>query len=271
MKLHHCFTAKSLIALALVSPHVVAETLTFGIVPQQSASRLAKQWEPVMQYLSEQTGYDIKFSTSSDIPTFEKRLADGEYDLAYMNPYHYTVYSRSPGYQALAKAKDKQIKGIIVVRKKDDFQSLKQLDKQTLAFPSPAAFAATILTQSDLNSANVDYQSDYVSSHDSVYLSVAKGFYPAGGGVMRTFNSAPDEVRDKLTPLWVTKPYTPHAIAYHPRVSSLQAKTIQEALESMTPESDDQHQLNKLKIKGFISAKDSDWDDVRALDIHLLD
>ncbi|EEX92407.1 phosphonate ABC transporter periplasmic phosphonate-binding protein [Vibrio orientalis CIP 102891 = ATCC 33934] len=248
-----------------------ADTLTFGVVPQQSASRLVEQWGPVMDYLSEQTGQKIEFSTAADIPTFEKRLANGEYDIAYMNPYHYTVFSAKPGYQAMAKAKDKRIKGILVVRKDQNIESLQQLDSQKLAFPSPAAFAATILTQSDLNQAGVDFEADYVSSHDSVYLSVAKGFYPAGGGVMRTFNSIPSELREQLKPLWITKPYTPHAIAYHPRLSASQAKVIRQALTNLENNASGQTQLKKLNIKGFVDANDSDWDDVRALDITLLD
>jgi len=45
---------------------------TFGIVPQQAASKLAQQWVPIMSYISEETGYQIEFKTSTDIPEFEK-------------------------------------------------------------------------------------------------------------------------------------------------------------------------------------------------------
>ncbi|OAJ96293.1 phosphate/phosphite/phosphonate ABC transporter substrate-binding protein [Vibrio bivalvicida] len=255
----------------LFSLPTLAETLTFGVVPQQSASRLAKQWEPIVDTLSAQTGYKITFSTAPNIPEFEKRLSEGKYDFAYMNPYHYTVFSQVPGYKAIAKAKDKRIKGIIVARKSNGYESLKDLQGQTLAFPSPAAFAATVLTQSDLKSANVEFESDYVSSHDSVYLSIAKGFYPAGGGVIRTFNSLPDVVKSQLEPIWTTKPYTPHAIAYHPRLSKEQAVAIQKALISLQDTPEGGQQLQSLNIKGFETANDSDWDDVRALNIQILE
>ncbi|AIW14142.1 phosphate/phosphite/phosphonate ABC transporter substrate-binding protein [Vibrio tubiashii] len=255
----------------LLSTATLADTLTFGVVPQQSASRLAKQWGPLVDTLKEQTGYEITFSTAPNIPEFEKRLSEGEYDLAYMNPYHYTVFSQVSGYRAIAKAKDKRIKGIIVARKSNDYQSLEDLQGQTLAFPSPAAFAATVLTQSDLKNADVEFESDYVSSHDSVYLSVAKGFYPAGGGVMRTFNTLPDVVKSQLEPIWITKPYTPHAIAYHPRLRNDQANAIQAALVSLQNTSQGGQQLKSLNIKGFEPASDSDWDDVRALNIKILE
>ncbi|RTZ16808.1 phosphate/phosphite/phosphonate ABC transporter substrate-binding protein [Vibrio aquaticus] len=262
------FIAASLLLISL--PSMSTETLTFGIVPQQSASRLAQHWGPLMEYLSEETQLNIEFSTAADIPTFERRLANGEYDLAYMNPYHYTVFSQKSGYQALAKAKNKQIKGILVTQKGRKSNDLQQFDGETLAFPSPAAFAATLLTQSDLNLAGVTYQANYVSSHDSVYLAVAKGLYPAGGGVMRTFNAIPQSLRDQLEPVWVTQPYTPHAIAYHSNIEPSKRQPILEALERLDSTEEGQVILERLKIRGFIQAQDSDWDDVRQLNIQVL-
>ena len=78
---------------------------SFGVVPQHTATVLARRWTPFLNYLSEKTGYRINFKTAKDIPTFEERLAAGEYDFAYMNPYHYIVAHRNVGYQVYAKEK----------------------------------------------------------------------------------------------------------------------------------------------------------------------
>ena len=74
-----------------------AEVLSFGVVPQQSATRLAELWTPICEFLGRKTGNHYVFKTAKDIPTFEDRLASGDYDIAYMNPYHYTVFSKVPG------------------------------------------------------------------------------------------------------------------------------------------------------------------------------
>lgn len=261
----------TLVILAcLISVHSYAKVYTFGIVPQQSASRLAQQWGPILDHISAQTGDKIVFSTASDIPTFEQRLEQGDYDFAYMNPYHYSVYSELTGYLAIAKAKDKLIKGIIVVRKDSGITSIEQLANTTLAFPSPAAFAASILTRGALAQSDIPFKPEYVSSHDSVYLSVAKGFYPAGGGIFRTFNSLPSETRDQLTPIYVTEGYTPHAIAVHPRVSEKTRQEVSQALYKLENDPVTLEQLSALNIKGFVPAQDQDWDDVRRLNINLL-
>ncbi|KDM93386.1 phosphate/phosphite/phosphonate ABC transporter substrate-binding protein [Photobacterium galatheae] len=257
------------LALLVTQPAHTREII-FGIVPQQAASKLARVWTPILTQVSALSGHTIHFATAPDIPTFEKRLKNGEYDLAYMNPYHYVVFHQEPGYKAIAKAANKQIKGIIVVRKDSGIATLPQLDQQTLAFPSPAAFAASILTRTDLSAAHVRFTPKYVSSHDSVYLAVAQGIFPAGGGVMRTFNSIDPAVRNQLTPIWTTKGYTSHAIAVHPRIDHQTATSIQQALIALSDNQNGQTALTELAISGFEAAQDGNWDDIRALQIDLL-
>ena len=257
-----------LIFILITSNVVCAEEpiYSFGVVPQQAASKLARVWSPILQYLER----ELVFRTARDIPTFEQRLSSGDYDIAYMNPYHFTVYNRDPGYQAIARARDKRIKGILVVRKDSPIQSFDELDNMTLAFPAPAAFAATILPRGELAANGNRVEPKYVSSHDSVYRAVAQGLYPAGGGVIRTFLSVDDEIRDQLRILWTTEGYTPHAIAISPNLPHEVGSRLQSALIAMEQSEEGRGLLDKLKVKGFEAARNEDWDDVRALKIPLL-
>lgn len=107
-----------LMVLCIWSPSVVAQpSIVFGVVPQQSATKLVQQWQPLLQRWGDLAGVEIKFATARDIPTFEARLMAGAYDIAYMNPYHFTLVNQNPGYTALARAKNKRITGIIVARR----------------------------------------------------------------------------------------------------------------------------------------------------------
>lgn len=248
-----------------------ADTLTFGIVPQQSASTLARLWTPIFEHLSATTGYRIEFRTAPDIPEFERRLAAGEYDLAYMNPYHYTVFHERPGYLAFAKEKDKQLKGLLVVRADSPYNALDDLAGETLAFPSPAAFAATVLTRAHLQSLAIPYQTKYVLSHDSVYRTVAMGLYAAGGGIMRTFSSVDEATRRQLRILWVSPGHTPHAFAAHPRLDSVVVKTIQTAMVQLDQSGEGRRLLDNLEIKGISPAQDEEWNDIRAMNLQSLD
>jgi phosphonate transport system substrate-binding protein len=243
--------------------------LTFGIVPQQAASRLAEQWGPLLKHVGEQAGVTLAFKTASDIPQFEERCASGAYDFAYMNPYHYTVFHATPGYEAIACRADKKIQGILVAKKGSGITQIGDLQGATVAFPAPRAFAATLLVSAGLRQAGVDFESKFVSSHDSVYLNVAKGRYRAGGGILRTFQSVDAEVRDELEVVWKTPLYTPHAFAVHPRIDAGVRAKVTEALLRLNDDEDGRAMLQELQIASLRAAIDTDWDDVRALEIKL--
>ncbi|ABV37549.1 phosphonate ABC transporter, periplasmic phosphonate-binding protein [Shewanella sediminis HAW-EB3] len=240
-------------------------TITFGVVPQQAASTLARLWSPVLAELSQNANFNLRFATAPDIPTFEKRLASGEYDVAYMNPYHYTVFHEAPGYQALVKQKGKQIKGIIVVRKDSPILTIDDLNNKDVVFPAPAAFAASVLPRANLKVRGLENRVKYVGSHDSVYLAVAQGLVDAGGGVKRTFKTMDKATTSQLRVLWETPGYTPHAIAVHPRVPAGIVEELRQGFVELSSSSQGAEVLNVLGLKSFEAAKNSDWDDVRSL------
>ncbi len=245
-------------------------TLTVGIVPQQSASELARVWIPVLGALSERAGLSLRFATAPDIPAFEKRLAAGAYDVAYMNPYHYSVFAQKPGYVAFAKEKGRRLRGLVVVRKDSMIKDMKELAGQQIAFPAPAAFAATVLVRAEFERMGVPITPVFVKSHESVYLNVAQRQIEAGGGIVRTLQTMDAPVRDELRVLWQTKDYTPHAFAAHPRVPAADLQALRAAM--LTADSDPRMRsvLEGIGFKGFDAAQDAEWNDVRALGISTL-
>jgi len=240
------------------------------VVPQQTSRQLARVWTPILTYLHTKTGYDFWLQTATDIPTFEARVAAGAYDLAYMNPYHYIVFHQMPGYVAFAKEKAQQVRGIVVVHKDSPYQTLPELRHHTLAFPAPAAFAASVLTQAHLAEEGVPFTSVYVVSHDSVYLSVAQGLYVAGGGMLRTLQMAPLAVRNQLRILWTSPPYPSHAFAAHPRVPMAIVEQVLHALEAMHQDPEGRALLQPLQVEGIDVAQDAEWDAVRTLPIQVV-
>ncbi|MEM9492231.1 MAG: phosphate/phosphite/phosphonate ABC transporter substrate-binding protein, partial [Myxococcota bacterium] len=163
--------------------------LTFGVVPQQSARKMARLWVPVLKYLGTKLGYKLVFKTAPTISMYEHRCAKGVYDIAYINPYDYVRFHEDPGYVAFARQSDKKIRGILVTRSDSPVRSLSDLSRATMAFPDPRAFASSILIRAELQRQQIPFSSKYVSSHDSVYRAVAKGMYPAGGGILRTLDN----------------------------------------------------------------------------------
>jgi phosphonate transport system substrate-binding protein len=180
-----------------------------------------------------------------------------------MNPYHYTVFHDVAGYRAFARQSNKKLKGLIVVRKSANITRLEDLGGSDLAFPSPAAFGASVIPRAELRSRGVAFTPQYVRSHDSVYRAVSSGLVEAGGGVLRTFNTVPANIRDQLKIIYRTSGYTPHAFAAHPDVSEETLATISKIMRetaTLAP-----GHLKTLGMKGIEAAQNTDWDDVRSL------
>lgn len=240
---------------------------SFGIGPSQSAMELAKRWTPVMQYLSEKSGVPLQFKTAKDIPTFQQQMREGVYDFAYINPYHYLEYHKGAGYSAFAREKDGKLFGVLVVKKDGPIQDVAQLNGQIVVFPTATALAATWLPLSMLKDRSVQVTPQYVNSMDSVYRSVAKGLFPAGGGELRTLGMIDPEVRNQLRILWTSEGLPPFTFAVHPRVPKDAIAKVQKALDEMDQNPQGMALLKANNFKGMEVTDDAGYNDMRKLNI----
>jgi phosphonate transport system substrate-binding protein len=256
--------------LLLAAGPACAETLTFGITPLKSASKLAEEWQPLIEEIGRRAGVTLVFRTAPDIPAFGGRLAAGDYDVAYMNPYHYAVYSANPGYRAFARELDRPLTGVIIARRDRAIPSLRDLAGHTLIFPSPQAFAASMLTQAELHRQGIDITARYVQSHDSVLRGVANGGYIAGGTIAKMLDDAEPEIRQVLRVLARTSAYSSHPFTAHPRVSAKTVKKLRAAMLSLSQDETGRELLERIAFKGMEPASDKDYDDIRRLDMSRL-
>ena len=247
---------------AAADPHRIYD---FSIVPQQAAQTTVRQWGPLLEYLSRRSGHRLRLRTYKSIPDFEAALDRGADDLAYMNPYHYVVAHARQGYTAFARERGVRLKGILVVRRDGPIRTVDQLQGRALAFPAPRAFAATLLNLQGLRDMGIRARPVYVRSHESVYLNVAAGRFPAGGGVPRTLGTLAPGLRDQLRILRVTRGYSPHALAAHPRVPAAVVQALQTTLLAMGEDAAGRAALRRLAIGAFEAARDADWNDIRRL------
>lgn len=187
-----------------------------------------------------------------------------------MNPYHYTVFHQAPGYLAFAREKGRKLRGLIVSTRDGGPTSEQALNGKQVAFPSPAAFAATVIPIAELEKAGIHVEPVFVASHDSVYLNVARSFYPAGGGIERTFQALSPEIRDRLQVIWRSQDYPPHAFAALPTLDRRITKEFLDGFKRVATTADGQEFLKALQFKGLEAAQDSDWDAIRALNINLI-
>ncbi len=203
---------------------------TIGVVPQFAQRQLFDIWQPILQALAPELEFDLQLVGSSKIPVFEKKFLAGEYDFAYMNPYHLLKAHESQGYVPLVRDGARQLKGILVVNRQSPYQQVAELQKKIIAFPSPNALGASLLMRADLVGLfDLEFFPRYVQTHSSVYLNVALGQASAGGGVLSTFQQQPPEVRERLRVIYETRDMPPHPLSAHQRVPEKDREALRQA------------------------------------------
>ncbi len=212
----------SLCSLILLPCLTNAETIySIGVVPQFEARRIAEIWQPILAEISQLSGVKLELKASPNIPAFEQQFTAGEFDFAYMNPYHAIIANKKPGYAPLLRDNGRSLFGIIVVKKDSPIQSVSELDGKTVAFPAPNALGAALLPRAEFDRKfKIKINELYVKSHSSVYLNVLLGKAEAGGGVQKTLSQQAKEIRDQLRVLYQTTKVAPHPLTAHPRIDA---------------------------------------------------
>lgn len=240
------------------------QTITVGVVPQFQVKKLHSIWRPILQTLEQETGYKFELQGSPDIPSYEKEFMAGQFDLAYMNPYHYLVAEDI--YAPLVRDVGRQLFGIVVVAKDSPYQSLADLDGKRIALPAPNALGASLMTRAAMtNHYKIDYSTQYVKTHSSVYLNVALGKAEAGGGVQKTLSRQPENIRNRLRVLYSTEKVSPHPIVVKKTLPPQVAQRIKEALLAMAKTPRGAKLLSKVPFKQLGEAVPADYEPLRGM------
>jgi len=249
-----------LLAILLGSPTANAEeSYTFAVTPQFEQRKLFAIWQPVVDELSRRTGYKLKLVATLTVPDFERELAKGSFDFAYINPYLLVKKDQRQGYIPLVR--DQQpLRGILVVRKDSPYKIPAELDGAKFAVPAFDALGACLLLRAELEQMfkakliPVD-----VKSHSSVYLQVATGQLPAGGGVEKTLQVQDKAVQDMLRVLYTTHDMPSHPIVGHPRLPAKVRQTVQRALLEFSATDEGKKLLQQIPMSAPVPASIQDY------------
>lgn len=212
----------------LLGARAEARPLRFGVVPQVDKETLHASWRPILDEITKSTGLEFELVLDKDFPSFEARLRKGELDIAYCNAYQALVARQKLKYEPVLTDSNGALTGILVVRKDSRIANVKALQGATIAFPAPNALAASLAMRAQLKrDEKLDIKPLYVKTHDEVYRAVVEGRAMAGGGVHKSLNSQPPEIRDQLSVLYTTKSIPSHPVVVHPAVEKAIVEKVQ--------------------------------------------
>ncbi len=264
-----CAALFFLILLQITNTALADNIYSVGVVPQFEARRIAQIWQPILDEVSQLSGLQLELKASPNIPLFEKQFAAGEFDFAYMNPYHAIMANKKQGYTPLLRDNGRSLFGIIVVKKDDPIQSVSELDGKTVAFPAPNALGAALLPRAEFDrNFRIKVDELYVKSHSSVYLNVLLGKAAAGGGVQKTLSQQPQTVRDQLRILYKTSKVPPHPLSAHPRVAKSVQDKVKAAFLKLGSSEKGRELLKKIPMKKIGAASIDDYDPLKKMGLN---
>lgn len=225
-----------------------AASYTVAVVPQFPALEIHRTWTPLLHQLSHATGHEFKLVQFASIPEFERCFLRGEADFVFLNPYHMLMAHKTQRYLPLVREKNRLLSGIVVVRAEHPARTLTDLAGETIAYPAPNAFGASLYIRSLLAERRLATQAVYAKTHSNAYRQVMTGQAAAAGGIRSTLEREPEEVRQGLRILFETPPVAPHPLAAHPRIDPAVRRQVIDAWLAMAQQEETQPLLRAVQM-----------------------
>ena len=239
---------------ASISHAEAPNTYVFSVVPQFKPAQLQKEWAPVLERISRETGIKLKLELAPSILKFETELTKGTPDFAFMNPYQEVIGMKANGYIPMLRDK-KPLNGILVVRKDSPYKNTKDLDGKIIGFPSPNAFGASLYMRALLTEQiGIKFTPRYLNNHTLVFRHVSLGHVDAGGSVNSAFNDETAEMKGQLTVLYKTPDVASHPISVNPRVPASVRKSVINALLGMQQDGEGRAMLQEIRLSNLVEA-----------------
>ncbi|WP_210546493.1 phosphate/phosphite/phosphonate ABC transporter substrate-binding protein [Rhodoferax sp. PAMC 29310] len=236
-------------------------------MPQLTPVEMSRYWSPVVAALG-LAGIPCELVVYRTIAEFEAEFNEGRADIVYLNPYHMVMASRSKRYKALVRDA-RGLEGVLVVKRDGPVGNVAQLEHQTISFPAPNAFGASLYVRSVLDRHyQISFKAQYDGTHRNAVRQVLIGESAAAGVIKTTLEMEPPDVQNDLRVVYTTPALSPHPVAAHPRVPVAVRNKIIETLLSLAANPETKSVMRNIQIPNPVRADyDVDYAPLEALGI----
>ncbi len=236
--------------------------LAFGVLNQQSPTRTAARWNPMLHYVTSLTGMPLQLRMGPTVQDTNAMMARGEVDFMFTNHNFQTEFD-SLGYRVIARWAGEAIHGVIAVPADSPVRTLKDLDGRRVAFPSADAFVGYAVPVVALRQAGVKVEEVFAGNQEGVLAQLKARRVDAGGANSRFLTHYAKRERVQFREVFVSQGYPDLAVIVHPRVPAATVEKVRRALLGMKSDPAAAAMLSRASSRGFESATDRDYDGVR--------
>ena len=247
-----------------------AEPLSFGVVPQRTATLTAQYWNPILNYVGARSGIALELRLARSGSEHAAMVASGSFDLAYTN-HHLSPDNDLAGYRAFARPNGAPIRAEIVVLERSPVRSLEALQGKEVGFPSRAAVFGYLVPMDTLVRAGIRVVPVFGSTQEGILGQLRAGGVAAASVNSQVMRDFAEREKFAYRVLWRSEAFHNIPLVAHPRVPATAVAAVLDALLAMANDPEGTKILaagaELLKLDpplGFVAAKDSDYDNVRS-------
>lgn len=241
------------------------QSYSFGVLSQRSAVLTAQYWNPILHYVKTRTGIDLILKLARTAPESNDATERGEYDFVYSNTIFQPKFAPA-NYQVILRPRAEAITGQIVTLENSPIQTLQDLNRHEVGFPSQAAFVGYAVPMDALLRRNIPVTPVFGGNQEGIIGQLKAGKVIAAGvnsQVMRAFATRENL---KYRVLWESQTFHNLPIAVHPRVPKNVAEEVKKAIDGMETDPEGLHILESTAQiigqkppLGFQSSKPEDY------------
>ena len=163
--------------------------LRVALLPDENASSLIQNAQPLKQYLEHTLKKDIELVVTTDYSSMIEAMRFGRIEVAYFGPFSYVLAkSRAPGIEPFAVGVERgspTYQSVLIATAGGPVKSLDDIRGQAFGFGDQASTSSHLAPRAHLlKKARLDGEKDYrvvhLGTHDAVARAVQAGQVPAG-------------------------------------------------------------------------------------------
>lgn len=255
------------------------DPLVMGLIPAESNQEVLRDYEPLVEYLSEELGVEVEPYTATDYSGIIEAMRSGEVDVAWFGPLSYVLANEVAGAEAVAvpfeeEGEEPTYKSVMLTQAgNDEIEEVADVAGKTFSFVDPASTSGNLYPRKMMLDAGVDPESDlaeakFAGGHDASILAVANGSVEAGAswdGQLQQMIDAGAVEEDAIKVVAESDPIPKDPVAVRGDLPEEAKTRIQEAFLNATPETVGAENLGSEGAIGYQETEDARYDSVREL------
>lgn len=225
-----------LISLCLLMSSLQAQAqqpvYRFSPVNQWDIPKTAAYWNPIIQYISQQSGVQLELKigrTSADTTAY---VLAQEVEFVFSN-HLFSPERDKLGWKVFGRRTGPALQGQIAVLDNSPIRTLEELNKEDMVFAGPEAFVGYRVPQAELLNRGVDVNPVFAGNQNAAFAQLLAGKAKAVGSNSALIDGFTEKQGIKFRVLWTSESYLDLALMASGKVSTKDVRAVTNAFINM--------------------------------------